>query len=303
MKSRVLTALSCFLVCLISLAPLKGVFAQGDFKQPVSWSYQVKDAGNGEFDIIVSAKIDKDWHLYSQYIKAGGPLPTELKFEPSSSYQLVGKTKEWPKPKEEYEAVFEMNIKFWIDKANFTQRIKVNSEKDFNVSLKIYYMVCNNGSCVALDNTLSIPVKGVIGATAVNVPIVDSSALTDTVKKADTLVSAPGGLPIDTAFNKAFLKGEDVVGGISGMSLWWIFVMGFLGGLIALITPCVWPMIPLTVSFFMKRSEDKRKGRRDAITYGISIIVIYVLLGLGVTMIFGADALNALSTNAWFNVF
>jgi len=275
--------------------------AQGDFKQPVSWSYKVVDAGNGEADIVISAKIDKDWHLYSQYIKAGGPLPTELKFTPSSSYQLVGKTKESPRPKEEYEAVFEMSIKFWVDKANFTQRIKVLSEKDFNLQVKIYYMVCNNGSCVALDNALSIPVKGVVGATSLNIPA--DTLVQDTLKKADTLAAAPLGGPIDTAFNTQFLKGEDVVGSIEGMSLWWIFIMGFLGGLIALLTPCVWPMIPLTVSFFLKRSDNKAKGKRDAITYGLSIIAIYVLLGLGITLIFGADALNALSTNPWFNVF
>lgn len=275
--------------------------AQGDFKQPVSWSYKVVDAGNGESDIVISAKIDKDWHLYSQYIKAGGPLPTELKFTPSPSYQLVGKTKEGPKPKEEYEAVFEMSIKFWVDKANFTQRIKVLSEKDFNLQVKIYYMVCNNGSCVALDNALSIPVKGVVGGTNLNIPA--DTVVQDTLKKADTLAAAPLGGPIDTAFNTQFLKGENVVGSIEGMSLWWIFIMGFLGGLIALLTPCVWPMIPLTVSFFLKRSDNKAKGKRDAITYGLSIIAIYVLLGLGITLIFGADALNALSTNPWFNVF
>lgn len=280
-----------------------GLHAQADFKQPVTWSYNVTDAGNGEYDVVISAKIDKDWHLYSQYIKPGGPLPTELKFTPSNAYQLVGKTKESPRPKEEYEAVFEMSIKFWELKANFTQRIKVLSKKDFNLEVKIYYMVCNNGSCVALDNTLKIPVKGFDGATALNVPPVEDSVVKDTVKKADTVASAPSGLPIDTAFNKDYLSGSDVVGGIEGMSLWWIFIMGFLGGLIALLTPCVWPMIPLTVSFFLKRSDNKAKGKRDAITYGLAIIIIYVLLGLGVTLIFGADALNALSTNPWFNVF
>jgi thiol:disulfide interchange protein len=304
MKSILRNTLKFFFAAVLLLAPLAGnLYAQSDFKQPVSWSYNVVDAGNGEFDIVVTAKIDKEWHLYSQYIKAGGPLPTELKFEPSASYKMVGKTREWPKPKEEYEAVFEMDIKFWVDKANFTQRIKVLSEKDFNIPLKIYYMVCNNGSCVALDNTLTIPVKGVVGSQNTNLPEVDTVVVEDTIVETDTLVETSTGLPVDTAFNKQFLSGEDVVGGIAGMSLWWIFIMGFLGGLIALITPCVWPMIPLTVSFFLKRSENKSRGRRDAITYGIGIIVIYVLLGLGVTLIFGADALNALSTNAWFNVF
>lgn len=278
--------------------------AQSDFKQPVSWSYNVVDVGNGEVDLVMNAKIDKDWHLYSQYIKEGGPLPTEFKFTPSPSYQLVGKTKESPKPHEEYEAVFEMSIKFWANKATFTQRIKVLSEKDFKVEVKAYYMTCNNGSCVALDNTLSIPVKGVKGATAL-APVTDTAAApADTaavaVKAADSNAS---GLPIDTAFNSKFLSGSEVVGGIEGMSLWWIFIMGFVGGLIALLTPCVWPMIPLTVSFFLKRSDNKKKGKRDAITYGFAIVIIYVLLGLGVTLIFGADALNALSTNPWFNVF
>jgi thiol:disulfide interchange protein DsbD len=305
MKLRILKSLAAgfaLLACLVMIP--SALHAQGDFKQPVTWSYKVVDAGNGEADLVISAKIDKDWHLYSQFNKPGGPLPTELKYTPLSSYQLVGKTKESPRPKDEYEAVFEMNIKYWIDRANFTQRIKVLSEKEFAVEVRISYMVCNNGSCVALDNTLKIPVKGIKPASgAVEVPVDTATAQTDTLAKTDTLAAAPGGLPVDTSFNSQFLKGQSVDGGIQGMSLWWIFIMGFLGGLLALITPCVWPMIPLTVSFFLKRSENKRKGRRDAITYGIGIIVIYVLLGLGVTLIFGADALNSLSTHPGFNVF
>jgi thiol:disulfide interchange protein len=279
-------------------------FSQTDFKEPVSWTYSVKDAGNGEFDIVMSAKIDAGWHLYSQHVEPGGPLPTEFKYTPSASYQLVGKTKESPKPKEEYEAVFEMNIKFWSDKANFTQRIKVLSEKDFVFAAKIDYMACNNGSCVALNQSLKIPMKGVAGAGQANVLTPDSLASQDTTKtKNDTLAASSTSLSIDTAFNKKYLTGDDSMSGVGDKSFWWIFIMGFLGGLIALLTPCVWPMIPLTVSFFIKKSENKKKGIRDAFIYGISIVVIYVLLGLGVTLIFGADKLNDLSTNPWFNVF
>ncbi len=233
-------------------------------------------------------------------------MPTEIIFTPSPAYKPEGKTTEWPKPKEEYEEVFEMNIKSWDKQANFTQRIAIQSEKDFTIEVKVDYMVCNNGSCVALSNNLSIKVKGVPGAKANANDVQDTAtAVTDSSEAVtDTMATAPAtGLPIDTAFNKTFLTGEGGIGSIEGMSLWWIFIMGFLGGLIALLTPCVWPMIPLTVGFFVKKSEDKKKGRRDALIYGISIVVIYVLLGLGVTLIFGADKLNDLSTNPWFNVF
>jgi thiol:disulfide interchange protein DsbD len=277
-------------------------FAQGGFKEPASWSYTVKALDNAEADIVITATIDEGWHLYSQKIKPGGPLPTELTFTPSPAYSLIGKPTEWPKPKEEYEEVFEMSIKSWALKANFTQRIKILSEKDFKVSVKVDYMVCNNGSCVALSNVLEVPIKGVAGAGQVSLPV-DTVPVADTTQQKDTVSQSSTGSPIDTAFNKTFLKGGNVPGGIEGMSLWWIFVMGFLGGLIALLTPCVWPMIPLTVGFFVKKSEDKKKGRRDAIIYGVSIVVIYVLLGLGITLIFGADKLNDLSTNPWFNVF
>jgi thiol:disulfide interchange protein len=306
MKQSLRSLVKCALFIAVLLSMVMPVAAQGGFKEPVSWTYSVKMLDQAEADIIISAKIDEGWHLYSQHIKPGGPLPTEIIFTPNPSFKLVGKPTEWPKPKEEYEEVFEMNIKSWDKQANFTQRIRIQSEKDFTLEVKVDYMVCNNGSCVALSNNLSIKVKGVAGATAdVNDVQDTTTAVADTSEAiSDTLASVPpSGLPIDTAFNKTFLTGEGGIGSIEGMSLWWIFIMGFLGGLIALLTPCVWPMIPLTVGFFVKKSEDKKKGRRDAIIYGVSIVVIYVLLGLGVTLIFGADKLNDLSTNPWFNVF
>ena len=282
----------------------------GNTKNPVKWSYSVKYLEGGLADVSFHAIIEKDWHMYSQFQKPGTVLPMEFTFTPSGSYKLVGKTSEWPKPKEEYDDVFEANIKLWYEKANFTQRIMVLDKNDFTFEVKIDYQACINGACMALNELIKVPIRTseVIGAAGVT-GVTGTTGAVDTTAN-DTLagtgiVGPTGdcGQTIDTAFNKEFLAGKNIIGGIEGMSLWWIFVMGLLGGLIALLTPCVWPMIPLTVSFFIKKSENKKKGRRDAIIYGISIVVIYVLLGLGITLIFGADKLNALSTNPWFNVF
>ncbi|WP_333601296.1 protein-disulfide reductase DsbD family protein [Flavobacterium sp.] len=268
-------------------------FAKGTAQivKPVKWTSKVEQVSATEFNLVMNGKIDEGWHVYSQFTPQdganGSPLPAEFKFENAKgNYELVGKTKE-SNYKKEYNEVFEVNEYFFEKQVTFTQKVKIINPKLTSIKAKIDFQVCKQ---VCLndnqDFTFKIPATAVIVAT----PVTDTAktATTDTIKKA----VAKETKAVVTAPQKEEKKG-----------LWMIFFLAFLGGLAALLTPCVFPMIPMTVSFFTKQSKNPGQGKRNAILYGISIIAIYVVLGLVITAVFGADALNALSTNAWFNVF
>jgi thiol:disulfide interchange protein DsbD len=258
--------------------------------KPVKWTSKVEKLSETEFNLVMQGKIDDEWHVYSQFTPENGPLPAEFAFEnEKGNYELVGKVKESPY-KKQYNEVFEVDEYYFEKKVTFTQKVKILNAKISSIKAKIDYQVCKQ-ACIN-DNvqfTFAIPT---IKETAV-VSAVDTVSKTDTlltnnkeIKEADkplVVVEAP--------------KEEDEKG------LWTIFLLAFLGGFAALLTPCVFPMIPMTVSFFTKQSKNPALGKRNAILYGLSIIAIYVVLGLAITGIFGADALNALSTNPWFNVF
>lgn len=266
--------------------------------KPVKWNYSVNRISDEEADLILKATIEKKWHLYSQFLPAGGPIPTSFKFNKTKDYELVAKVKE-PKPISENDPNFNMVLKFFANEATFKQRIKILSKSAFTVNGSLEFMCCDDSKCLPpeeLKTSFKLEGNKNVGATENKT----SASIADTAK---TIVKDTAKVAIaDTSKNKQIVENKEEQTNKSS-SLWWIFLLGFGGGLIALLTPCVFPMIPMTVSFFLKRGEKKSKGIRDAIIYGISIVVIYVLLGLGVTLIFGADALNALSTNAAFNVF
>jgi len=267
-------------------------FAYGNAQivKPVKWTSKVEKLSETEFNLVMQGKIDDEWHVYSQFTPENGPLPAEFTFEnEKGNYELVGKVKESPY-KKQYNEVFEVDEYYFEKKVTFTQKVKILNAKTSSIKAKIDYQVCKQ-ACIN-DNvqfTFAIPT---IKETAV-VSTVETVSKTDTlltnnkeIKEADkssVVVEAP--------------KKEDEKG------LWTIFFLAFLGGFAALLTPCVFPMIPMTVSFFTKQSKNPALGKRNAILYGMSIIAIYVVLGLAITGIFGADALNALSTNPWFNVF
>lgn len=258
---------------------------------PVKWTFSSKKINDTIAELYLKATLDKGWHLYSQDIPENGPVPTRFTFEKSKDYQLLGKVLE-PKPVKEYDPNFDMQLKYFAKTTVFVQRIKMLSTKPFTVKGKLEFMCCNDKQCLPpseVEYSFNIA-----GATKQAVAKVDTIA-------ADTAIAETDTVKTDTlsAESSSLLGHEN----IKMKSLWWIFIMGFLGGLIALITPCVFPMIPMTVSYFIKRSEKKSKGIRDAMEYGLSIIVIYVTLGLGVTLLFGADKLNSMSTNAWANLF
>lgn len=259
--------------------------------KPVKWSTKVEKVSDSEFNLVMEGKIDEGWHVYSQFTPADGPLPAEFSFKDAKgNYELVGKVKESPY-KKQFNDVFGVDEYFFDKSVIFTQKVKILNSNLTSIKAKIDYQVCKT-ACIN-DNmqfTFQLPDKGqVIEETAPNVIKTDTASSSQfTVSETDK--------PETKTVAEAPKKGNQ-------KSLWTIFFLAFLGGFAALLTPCVFPMIPMTVSFFTKQSKNPAQGKRNAIFYGISIIAIYVILGLAITGIFGADALNALSTSPWFNVF
>lgn len=258
--------------------------------KPVKWTSKVEKISDTEFNLVMQGKIDADWHLYSQYTPQadmGSAIPAEFKFEDAKgNYELIGKVKESPY-KKQYSEVFEIDEYYFENKVTFTQKVKILNPKLASIKAKIDYQVCKT-TCINDDMKFTFAIPAAENATEPTVAI-------DTVKSvADTVTAVKAEEPAATP--TASGKEED-------RGLFTIFFLAFLGGFAALLTPCVFPMIPMTVSFFTKQSKNPGQGKRNAILYGVSIIAIYVVLGLAITGIFGADALNALSTNPWFNVF
>lgn len=263
--------------------------------EPVKWSFNVEQTSPGEATLILTARIDKKWHLYSQDIPPNGPIPTTFKFNKSPDYKLIGKVTE-PKPIEEIDPLFEnMLLKFFTGKAVFKQKIKVLSQKDFVVTGTLEFMCCDDKQCIPpTEVEYSFNIKGnpagtVTAAVTNNV----SANSADTLKKADsaakekTVVKVTPSAPPPAKNN----------------SLLWFFFISFLAGLAAIITPCVFPMIPMTVTFFMHDTNNKKKAKLEAIVYGLSIIVIYTVIGTVVAITLGANFANFLSTHWIPNVF
>ncbi len=259
---------------------------------PVKWKSKIEKISETEFNLVLEGTIDKGWHLYSQFTPDGGPISLELKFaESAGNYELVGKTKE-SKTRKEYNSIFEVDEIFFEKKVVLTQKVKIVNSKTRSIKLKIDYQACKE-VCINLNKDFQFEIP-VIASNAIlpvkkDMVLVDSTSnkvTSETIKtEVETQESVPQ-KPIEEPKKGLFT----------------IFIIAFFSGFAALLTPCVFPMIPMTVSFFTKQSKTKAQGIRNAILYGISIILIYVVLGFLVTWIFGADALNALSTNVWFNI-
>ncbi len=241
-----------FIIAFFFVLPLKA-----QIYDPVTWSFEIGAVEANEVDLTIHADIEEGWHLYSQ--EAGeGPIPTSFNFFENSKMELKGSVKEG-KAIEDFDPNFDVVLKFFKTKADFTQRIKLLSKDTTLLKGEFEFMVCNDVMClppewVDLEVVLPAAEQGNLGSTSKN------------------------------------------------ESMWAIFLIAFLSGFVALLTPCVFPMIPLTVSFFTKQSENKAAGIRNAIIYGISIVFIYVVLGVAVSAIFGADALNNMATNVYFNI-
>lgn len=274
---------------------LFSLFSAAQIHNPVKWSFSTTNISDTETELVITANIEKGWHLYSQFLADNGPVPTTFKFDKSVDFTLIGKVKETSPIIKKFDKSFDMEVAYFAKKALFIQKIKLNKPETV-VKGTIEFMVCDDEQCLPpTEVPFSIDVKNnkVIAtgtATATGNTPVDSQATAEapvaTVVKADSTQQ--------TAVENTESEGS--------MSLWAIFLAGFIGGLAAFFMPCIFPMVPFTVSFFTK-SAGKGKGVWKAMIYAISIIVIYVAIGLLVSIIFGADALNSLSTNGIFNFF
>jgi thiol:disulfide interchange protein DsbD len=287
------------LVIIITFLAFANGYAQ--ILDPVKWTTKIVKTSDNSYLLTFDGIIEKDWHVYSQFTPDGGPLPLEIVFKnQKGNFKLVGKAKE-SKTKTAYNDIFEVDETFFQTKAQIQQIIQLTNPNVSTIQAELNYQVCKE-VCINLEKKFTFAIPS--GAAEVQVPkgvsaVGTSDTKTDTLK-ADSLALGFGSSDTVVATSRKLLI--EAPKSVTQRGLWSIFFIAFLSGFAALLTPCVFPMIPMTVSFFTKQSKSKAKGVRYAIIYGISIIVIYVLLGFLVTWIFGADALNALSTNVWFNV-
>lgn len=277
---------------------------------PVHFKFSTKKITDCEYDLIFNASIDDDWHLYSLKRAAeDGPNPTVFTFNKSNEYELVGKTTE-SKTVQEFDKVFEMQVAYFKHTATFTQRVKLKTDKKITVSGKYEFQACTEEKCIfppadKFDFSLQ-GAAGCINTTSAVIPVSEDYKLkqkSDSIAAIDsTQIANQTNISINSSTAALHSDIVDVEKETENKAWWAIFLAGFLGGLTALLTPCVFPMIPMNVSFFTKQSKTKSQGIRNAFLFAISIIVLYVALGLGVTLIFGAGALHSLSTNVWFNL-
>ena len=305
---------------------------QAQLKDPVKFKTELTPLSDTEAEVVFTAAIDKGWHVYSTDLGDGGPISATFNVDNKSGVELVGKLKPVGKEVATFDKLFEMKVRYFENTAKFVQKVKFTGGA-YAIEGYLEYGACDDESCLP---PTQVPFKfsgvakaGNAAATkteqskaeqpeqkvvdkadkkeeATSVASKDSSAMMELVP-ATTTEAATDIQPAVASSElwKPVISDLQALGeehGQEDMSWIYIFITGFLGGLLALFTPCVWPIIPMTVSFFLKRSKDKKKGIRDAWTYGASIVVIYVALGLAITLIFGASALNALSTNAIFNI-
>lgn len=291
----------------------------------VSFTVKYKRVNPTTVDIVFTGTAQPGWHIYSTNIGEGGPTRATFGIDKIKGAKLKGGLKGGPGAKTMQDPIFEMPVTYYEGHATFTQRVEL-LDKDYELKGYLKYGACNDENCLP-PTSVDATVKGTDGpaptaeskaeeaaaqqqAMASDLPTTQTDTMGNNVAATDTAAAAAAVQPLDSAATQAlwtpvikelrnFGTGADDV---TGKAWYYIFFLGFVGGLVALFTPCVWPIIPMTVSFFLKRSGNRRKGIRDAITYGISIVVIYVALGLIITTLFGANALNDLSTNAVFNI-
>ncbi|AVM56972.1 thiol:disulfide interchange protein [Bacteroides heparinolyticus] len=297
---------------------LFAMMAQAQIQDPVKFKSEWKTLPGDEAEVVFTASIDKGWHVYSTDLGDGGPISATFNVERLSGVETVGKLRPAGKEISAFDRLFEMKVRYFEHTARFVQKLKLTSST-YQVEGYLEYGACNDENClpptqvpfkfsgeaegVARENVASVSETNVADVSAPQ-----EAVAADTVSAANVDgvgVLAGGDVPNKSDLWKPVIDELKALGESTShedMSWFYIFITGFVGGLLALFTPCVWPIIPMTVSFFLKRSKDKKKGIRDAWTYGASIVVIYVTLGLAITLIFGASALNALSTNAVFNI-
>ena len=296
---------------------LFAVAVQAQIQDPVKFNSELKILAADEAEVVFTAAIDKGWHVYSTDLGDGGPISATFNVEKIFGAEVVGKLKPVGKEISTFDKLFEKKVRYFENTAQFVQKLKLTGGA-YQLEGYLEYGACNDENCLPPTQVpfqFSGKVEGAAKeAAAATAEMKAETQSAEQETAADTVsVAAIGGADGPTEINvtdkvdlwKPVINELQSLGETTSqedMSWIYIFITGFAGGLLALFTPCVWPIIPMTVSFFLKRSKDKKKGIRDAWTYGASIVVIYVTLGLAITLIFGASALNALSTNAVFNI-
>ena len=296
---------------------LFAVAVQAQIQDPVKFNSELKILAADEAEVVFTAANDKGWHVYSTDLGDGGPISATFNVEKISGAEVVGKLKPVGKEISTFDKLFEMKVRYFENTAQFVQKLKLTGGA-YQIEGYLEYGACNDENCLPPTQVpfkFSGKAEGAAkeaAAAAAETKAEEQPAKQETVS-GTAPVAAIGGADGPTEIKvadkvdlwKPVISELNSLGETTSqedMSWIYIFITGFAGGLLALFTPCVWPIIPMTVSFFLKRSKDKKKGIRDAWTYGASIVVIYVTLGLAITLVFGASALNALSTNAVFNI-
>ena len=304
----------CFRIFIVIIVLISSQNAKAQIYDGATWTFSVQQADSCEATLIFKAVTNANFHIYSQHIPGNdGPIPTAFVFKKNKKYATVGNTEE-DAGDEAFDPQFQMMVKSFHGTIEFKQKIKITTRKAFRVSGVLTYMACDDKQCLPptdVDFTFEVNQKKLKSCNTVEndpsglievkdtpaveqaiAPTIDSSQLTaiDTAIKVTSITTLEPGC------------GGDGATEATDKSLLGIFLAGFIGGLLALLTPCVFPMIPMTVSFFTKRSGSKKKGMANALIYGLSIIIIYVSLGFFVTVTLGSDALNDLASNVFFNM-
>ncbi len=311
-------------ILFLSWMLMAGIALQAQILEPIHWDVKLKPINKTEYQVVYHASIDEGWHLYNLNLPEGGPVSTSFEYEIVKGISLNGKVTASSKPVTKKDEIFGMVLSWFVNDAVFIQKIKVDDVKTFHLKGHVQFMACNDESCLpptpfdfefsSKDLAKKIESAGKTAendakpiensnpaetntASTTEASIIATSA--DTLKTSAELTGNPLWKPVIAELN---VLNSDKTSEKHGTTWWFILLSGFIGGLLALLTPCVWPIIPMTVSFFLKRNKDRKKAVREALLYGLSIIVIYLILGIGITLLFGASALNSLSTNAFFNL-
>ena len=285
--------------------------AMAQMEDPVKFTAEIKTGKTAEAEIVFSGRIEAGWHIYSTDLGSSGPTEASFHVNKTDGIELVGKLMPRGNEKSHFDAMFGMNVRYFEGTAQFVQKIRF-TKPTYTIDAYLEYGVCSDENClppgeVALKKSGKSPaVAAATEPAAAEVAEAAAPVVADsTVAPADSAVA-----PVTASTESLWwqpvteqLEALDSEANIANHSLWYIFIVGFIGGLLALVMPCIWPIIPMTISFFLKRAkDDRRKGIKDAMTYGLSIVVIYLGLGLLITAIFGPSKLNELSTSAVFNV-
>jgi len=276
-------------------------FSTGQILQPVAWNFSQEKIAENLYELRFSASIDAGWYIYGTDLPPGGPIPTAITIAEGAGFRTIGQLR-YSRPAEKFDPNFNMTLQMFSGVVVFRQQVEVTGSQPVAIRGELVYMACDDTRCLPPDFvefSFNLPARTGAAATGVaGIPAGQVDAATDTLPVGET----------EAELEQATIAGEQLADGQPDDGekeawFWGTFVLGFLGGLLALLTPCVFPMIPLTVSFFVRNAGNKSRATRDGLLYGFTIVFAYVILGIAISMIFGANALNAIATSPAFNIF